>query len=61
MTGVQTCALPISKTVKGKGISFMENNVSWHGKGISDDDYNKAINELGGNVWSLQEKLMENF
>lgn len=40
----------IAKTVKGKGISFMENNVSWHGKGISDEDYDLAMKELGGNV-----------
>lgn len=40
----------IAKTIKGKGISFMENNVSWHGKGISDEDYDIAMKELGGNI-----------
>lgn len=40
----------IAKTIKGKGISFMENNVSWHGKGISDEDYDIAMKELGGSI-----------
>jgi transketolase len=36
----------IAKTVKGKGVSFMENNFNWHGKGIGDDDYKAAMAEL---------------
>ena len=36
----------IAKTIKGKGVSFMENNVSWHGKAPSEEEYNKAILEL---------------
>lgn len=36
----------IAKTVKGKGISFMENEVSWHGKAPNDEQYNLAMNEL---------------
>ncbi len=37
-----------AKTVKGKGISFMEGDHSWHGKPISIDDYTQALKELGG-------------
>ena len=37
----------IAKTIKGKGISYMENQVSWHGKGINDEEYDIAIKELG--------------
>lgn len=37
----------IAKTIKGKGVSFMEDNVSWHGKAPSEEEYNKAILELG--------------
>lgn len=33
-------------TVKGKGVSFMENQVGWHGKAPSADDYAKAMAEL---------------
>ena len=36
----------ISDTVKGKGISFMENKVEWHSKKMNDEDYNKALMEL---------------
>lgn len=38
----------IAKTVKGKGVSFMEGKAAWHGKPLSDDDLLKAIAELGG-------------
>ena len=36
----------ISNTIKGKGISFMENNPKWHAGAISDDEYEIAIREL---------------
>ena len=37
----------IAKTVKGKGISFMENKAEWHGKAPSEEEYKQAIKELG--------------
>ncbi len=36
----------IAKTIKGKGVSFMENQVGWHGKAPNEEEYNKAIDEL---------------
>jgi len=36
----------IANTIKGKGVSFMENNAGWHGKAPSKEDYEKAIQEL---------------
>ena len=36
----------VAKTIKGKGISFMENNATWHGKAPSQEEYEKAISEL---------------
>ena len=36
----------IAKTVKGKGISFMENQVSWHGVAPNDEQYEMAMKEL---------------
>ena len=36
----------IANTIKGKGVSFMENNAGWHGKAPGKEDYEKAINEL---------------
>ena len=37
----------IAKTIKGKGISFMENKAEWHGKAPSEEEYKQAIKELG--------------
>lgn len=45
----QTKGMPtaiIAKTVKGKGVSFMENQVSWHGAAPNDEQYETAMAEL---------------
>ena len=36
----------VAKTVKGKGVSFMENQVGWHGKAPNDEQYAQAMEEL---------------
>ena len=36
----------IAKTLKGKGVSFMENQVGWHGKAPNDEEYKIAMEEL---------------
>ncbi len=36
----------IAHTVKGKGVSFMENQAGWHGKAPNDDEYKQAMEEL---------------
>ncbi|MBR1974150.1 MAG: transketolase, partial [Candidatus Methanomethylophilaceae archaeon] len=36
----------IMNTVKGKGVSFMENNVGFHGKACNDEELAKAVAEL---------------
>ena len=36
----------IAKTIKGKGISFMENKVEWHYKNPTNEELNKALKEL---------------
>ena len=36
----------IAKSVKGKGVSFMENQVGWHGKAPNADEYKQAVAEL---------------
>ena len=36
----------VAKTTKGKGISYMENQVGWHGKAPSQEEYEKALEEL---------------
>lgn len=40
----------IAKTVKGKGVSFMEGQNTWHGKAINDEEYKAAKVELGGAI-----------
>ena len=42
--GKPTCI--VAKTVKGKGVSFMENNVSWHGTAPNDEQYAVAMADL---------------
>ena len=36
----------IAKTIKGKGVSLMENQVGWHGKAPNDEEYKKIIEDL---------------
>jgi transketolase len=36
----------VMKTLKGKGVSFMENNVGWHGKAPNDEQYAVAMEDL---------------
>jgi len=36
----------IANTIKGKGVSFMENTVEWHGKAPNKEQYDKAMREL---------------
>lgn len=36
----------IANTIKGKGVSFMENKVEWHGKAPNEEEYNIAMKEL---------------
>ena len=44
VTGMPTAI--ITKTVKGKGVSFMENQVGWHGKAPNDEEYKIAMEDL---------------
>ena len=49
-TAKQTKDVPsiiIAKTIKGKGVSFMEGKAEWHGKAPNEEEYNKAMKELG--------------
>lgn len=38
----------IAETIKGKGVSFMENEAGWHGKAPNDEQAEQAVTELGG-------------
>ena len=40
----------VMKTVKGKGVSFMENQAGWHGKAPNDEQYQAAMEELAAEL-----------
>ena len=40
----------VAKTIKGKGVSFMEDRVEWHGKAPNEEEAKKALSELGGEL-----------
>jgi len=44
----------VMKTTKGKGVSYMENQVGWHGKAPNDEEYAKAIDELNALLAGLE-------
>lgn len=44
----------IAKTVKGKGVSYMENAVNWHGAAPNDELYEQAMTELKASLAALQ-------
>ena len=44
----ETPTFLLCKTVKGKGVSFMENQAGWHGAAINDEQYAAAMSELKG-------------
>ena len=46
----------LSRTVKGKGVSFMENDAGWHGKAPNDEQYEKAHAELAATLAELEGK-----
>lgn len=45
----------LARTIKGKGVSFMENNNAWHHAILKDDDYNKAVQEVR-HVYGIHEE-----
>ena len=47
----------ILHTVKGKGVSFMENRVEYHGVAPTDEEYEKAMRELD----ELEKKIHEKY
>ena len=52
MKGKPTCI--IMHSVKGKGVSFMENNADWHGKAPNAEQYAQAMSELEARVKELE-------
>ncbi|MBO4954323.1 MAG: transketolase [Clostridia bacterium] len=46
--------LIMARTVKGKGVSFMENEASWHGNAPNDEQYAQAVSELDAEIARLE-------
>ena len=46
----------VMKTVKGKGVSYMENNAGWHGKAPNDAEFEIAMTELKAQLAELEGK-----
>ena len=46
----------VMKTVKGKAVSFMENNAGWHGKAPNAAEYEQAMNKLNAIYAELEAK-----
>ena len=44
----------VMKSVKGKGVSYMENQAGWHGKAPNDAEYEQAMNELKAALAELE-------
>ncbi len=44
----------IQRSTKGKGVSFMENQVGWHGKAPNDEEYAQAMDELKAHLAELE-------
>ena len=44
----------IATTIKGKGVSYMENVVGWHGKAPNADEYKTAMDELNAQLKALE-------
>ena len=44
----------VMSTVKGKGVSYMENDAGWHGKAPNDAEYEQAMNELKAKLAELE-------
>ncbi len=51
--GKPTCI--VANTIKGKGVSFMENECDWHGSAPKLDQYNQAMEELNKTLAELEE------
>ena len=45
----------IQNSIKGKGVSYMENQASWHGKAPNADEYKTAMEELNAQLESLED------
>ncbi len=55
--GAEEPVMIIARTIKGKGISFLEDKNGWHGKPLEKDEFEKAVKELGEIDHSVRGKI----
>ena len=48
--------LILAKSIKGKGVSYMENNAAWHGAAPNDEQFEVAVKELDAKIKELEER-----
>jgi len=49
----------IAKTIKGKGVSFLENKEGWHGKALSQEQFESALKDLGRVDLSVRGEILK--
>ena len=49
--------LILAKSIKGKGVSYMENNAAWHGAAPNDEQYETAAKELDAKIEELEARV----
>ena len=49
----------IAKTIKGKGVSFIEDKNGWHGVALGKEEYERALKELGTIDKSIRGRILE--
>ncbi len=47
----------VAKSIKGKGVSYMENNAAWHGAAPKENEYIQAMDELNAKIAELEAKV----
>ncbi len=55
--GAEEPVMIIARTIKGKGVSFLEDKNGWHGKPLEKDEFEKAVKELGEIDHSVRGKI----
>jgi transketolase len=49
----------VARTLKGKGVSFLEDKAGWHGKALSKEDLERALREIGKVDFELEGKIQK--
>ncbi|MCS6956289.1 MAG: transketolase [Patescibacteria group bacterium] len=49
----------LAKTIKGRGVSFLEDKEGWHGKALNQNEFNQAVRELGNIDFKIKGKIKE--